>query len=612
MTGTVSGIVKVCDAVPRGDQRMTNTKDKLVALRAAMKAQNIDAWIIPSSDPHESEYAADHWNGRIWLSGFTGSAGTVVVLQDKAALWTDGRYFFQAEQELDGSGIELMREGQPGVPSTSQWLKDSLAEGQVVGFDGQVMTLSKTRAFEKAFSGKLSLKTDLDLLNDVWADRPAMPTNSVFLHSDEMAGKSREEKLAEVRQKMQDAGADNLLVTMLDDIAWLFNLRGSDVECNPVFLAYSLVTQDNVQLFVDDSRIEADALKALSDSSIELKPYASIADALSNLKTSSLLIDPVSTCQWLVDAIPADTQTIEASCPVKHLKAVKNAVEIKRMSDCHRRDGVALVRFMHWLEKNIPSGAVTEVNLDEKLEACRADAPEFKGPSFPTIAGYAGNGAIIHYRADEKSCKTVEPKGLLLVDSGGQYPDGTTDITRTFACGEMTEEEKRDYTIVLKCHINLARARFLRGTRGLQLDILARQPAWAEGQNYNHGTGHGVGYFLNVHEGPHSVSPRWLDEPLKPGMLITNEPGMYRNNKHGVRIENIMLVEEDIKTDFGEFYKLTDLTLAPIDTRPLLKEMLSAEDVEWLNSYHEKVREELSPLLEEDDRQWLNKVTQAI
>ncbi|KEQ17683.1 aminopeptidase P family protein [Endozoicomonas numazuensis] len=587
--------------------------EKLAALQSAMKSQNIHAWIIPSSDPHESEYAADHWNGRAWLSGFDGSAGTVVILQEQAALWTDGRYFLQAEEQLAGTGIELMKQGQPNVPAINKWVTDNLDDGQVVGFDGKVMSLNFVRNLQKSFDSKnLSLKTDLDLLNDVWKDRPAMPTEPVFLHSDKMAGKTREEKLAEVRAEMAEAGADHALVTALDDIAWLFNLRGSDVECNPVFLAYAHITHDSAQLFVDDSRIEKESLAALEASSVELRAYSEIANSLSSLNKEALLIDPATTCQWLFDAIPDSVKVIEATSPARNLKAVKNPVEIKRMNDCHRRDGVAIVRFMRWLEGQIPTGTLTEVALDESLQAFRAQAPEFKGPSFPTIAGYASNGAVIHYRAEEETCLTIQPKGLLLVDSGGQYPDGTTDITRTFACGEMTEEEKKDYTLVLKCHINLARARFLRGTRGVQLDMLARQPAWAEGQNYNHGTGHGVGYFLNVHEGPHSVSQNFLNVPLKPGMLITNEPGMYRNGKHGIRIENIMLVEEDIKTEFGEFYKLRDLTLAPIDKRPLLLNMLNNEEIEWLNTYHSKVRSELSPLLDGEDLEWLIKATEVI
>ena len=593
---------------------MPTTSEKLSALRAVMASHQVDAWIIPSSDPHESEYAAEYWYGRAWLSGFSGSAGTVVVLKDKAALWTDGRYFLQASQELENSGIYLMKDGMPNVPSLPEWLASELSAESVIGFDGKVMSHSLTQKILDAVTDKqMSLKIDKDLLNDIWVDRPAMPASPVFLHDDAFAGKTREEKLAEVRKKMQDQNASHLLITTLDDIAWLLNLRAADVECNPVFLSYVLVSDSQTTLFIEGSRIEADALAALKDSGIELQPYDAIGEAIESLGSHTrLLMDPASTNQWLVSALPDTIKVIKGTSPTTHLKAIKNDVEIKRSRDCHRRDGAAVVRFMRWLDDNTPSGQITEITLDRKLEAFRAEADEFKGPSFPTIAGYAASGAIIHYRADEDSCKTVEPKGLLLVDSGAQYPDGTTDITRTFACGPVTEEEKKDYTLVLKGHINLSKARFLKGTRGIQLDILARHPMWDEGQNYNHGTGHGVGCFMNVHEGPHSVSTKWIDEPLRPGMLLTNEPGMYRNGKHGVRIENIMLVVEDITTEFGEFYKLLPLTLAPIDTRPVIKDMLTTAELNWLNDYHAIVREELSPLLEGDDLNWLIQATESV
>ena len=592
---------------------MISTPEKLSALRAAMSASNIDAWIIPSSDPHESEYSSDHWGGREWLSGFSGSAGTVVVLSDKAALWTDGRYFLQAGQELENTGIELMRDGMPEVPAIQDWLASSLPEGSVVGFDGKVMNHNQTERLQTAFTDKkITIEVGKDLLETVWTDRPAMPATSVFLHDDEIAGKTREEKLAEVRDEMAKKGASHLLITMLDDIAWLLNLRASDIECNPVFLSYVLLTDSQVKLYVNASRIEADALQALKQSDIELLPYDTIANDIRSLDSSArLLMNPASTNQWLVNALPEPVTVIKGASPTLLLKAVKNTVEIQRMGDCHRRDGTAMVRFMRWLEEHIPGGQVTELSLDEFLQASRAQAPEFRGPSFPTIAGYASNGAIIHYRADEQSSQTVEPKGLLLVDSGAQYPDGTTDITRTFACGPMTEEEKKDYTLVLKSHINLAKARFLKGTRGMQLDMLARQPVWEAGQNYNHGTGHGIGYFLNVHEGPHSVSPKWIDQPLQVGMLLTNEPGMYRNGKHGVRIENIMRVAEDITTEFGEFYKLVPMTLAPIDTRPVIRDMLTQVEIDWLNNYHETVRKELTPLLNGDDLDWMINATHS-
>ena len=593
---------------------MSSTPEKMSALRAAMATNGINAWIIPSSDPHQSEYTADHWSGRAWLSGFDGSAGTVVVLKDKAALWTDGRYFLQASQQLEHSGIELMRDGMPDVPALQEWLADNLSEGSVVGFDGKVMSHSQTEKLQDAFADKqISIALDRDLLDSIWSDRPPMPATSVFLHDDALAGKTREEKLSDVRAGMIEKGASHCLITTLDDIAWLLNLRASDIECNPVFLAYALVTPDSIELYINDQRIAEDALTALRQSNVTLRPYEAVSDDLNQLEeTACLLVNPVSTNQWLMNAIPESITTVLAPSPSQLLKAVKNDAEIQNMDHCHRRDGAAMVRFMRWLDEHVPAGNVTEISLDHYLQACRAQAPEFKGPSFPTIAGYASNGAIIHYRANETSCKTVEPKGLLLVDSGGQYPDGTTDITRTFACGPMTEEEQLDYTLVLKGHINLARARFPKGTKGMQLDVLARQPIWEAGQNYNHGTGHGVGYFLNVHEGPHSVSPKWVDQPLLPGMLLTNEPGLYRNGQHGVRIENIMRVAEDINTGFGEFYKLVPLTLAPIDTRPIVFDRLSPAEVEWLNTYHETVRKALSPLLEGEDLDWLKQATEAV
>ena len=440
-----------------------------------------------------------------------------------------------------------------------------------------------------------------------------MPSKPVFLHSLEHAGQTCEQKLELVRLAMTKKGADHLLISSLDDIAWLLNLRGSDIECNPVFLSYLILSKEGICLYINDSRVEADACKALASFGVELRAYDTVASDLGLLPTNSRIqFDPETTSHWLLESLPESTGIIEAVSPTNLLKAVKNDVEIASMMNCHRRDGVAIVRFMRWLENIIPTGNITEVDIDEHLESFRAQSSEFKGPSFPTIAGYGPNGAICHYRAEKASCLQIKPKGLLLVDSGGQYPDGTTDITRTFACGEMTDEEKHDYTLVLKSHINLAQTKFKKGTRGIQLDILARQPLWELGMDYSHGTGHGVGYFLNVHEGPQGISPSWQDVPLKPGMLITNEPGMYRTGEHGIRIENIMLVVEDIKTKFGQFYKLEALTLAPIDTQPLVMALLNSKEIKWLNQYHTKVNEALSPLLDGNDLAWLTQATRPI
>ena len=587
---------------------------KLNDLRTAMAQHGLDAWIIPSADAHSSEYVARHWEGRAWISGFTGSAGTIVITRDQAALWTDGRYFIQAAEQLADSAITLMKDGQPGVPSMADWLAEAVPESGCVGFDGATMSLAGIRTLQgKLADQAITLEGSHDLLNDIWHDRPPLPAAPVFLHPTTYAGKSLGEKLAEVRAMLELRKATELLITTLDDIAWLFNLRGSDIECNPVFLAYALITRDTATLFVNQQRIEPDALAALNEAGVELAGYDEIADRLAALNDDAhLMLNPLTANYRLASVIPASVTLIEDRLPTTDLKAIKNSTEIARMQDCHRRDGAAMVRFMRWLENNIPGGTLDEVNIDLQLLAFRRESEQFRGVSFPSIVGYAGHGAICHYRADETSAYTIDSKGLLLVDSGGQYPDGTTDITRTFACGELTHEEKRDYTLVLKSHIALACARFKEGTRGIQLDAITRQPLWREGIDFNHGTGHGVGYFLNVHEGPQSISSRWFDVTLKPGMLITNEPGVYRDDKHGVRLENIMLVAEDVANEFGQFLKLVPLTLAPFDTRPLLVELLSDAEIHWLNEYHQSVRRELSELLEGEDLQWLERATREM
>lgn len=587
---------------------------KINDLRSAMAKHGIDAWIIPSSDAHNSEYVAKHWEGRAWLSGFTGSAGTIVVTKDKAALWTDGRYFIQAEEQLGGSEVTLMKDGQPGVPSMAEWVTGEVREQGCIGFDGATLSLSSIRGLEKKLTAKtITLKADSDLLDDVWVRRPELPTEPVFIHEELYAGKSLTDKVSEVRKILKERKATELLITSLDDIAWLFNLRGSDIECNPVFLAYALLSQEYITLFTNKDRIEADALEAIAKVGVDLADYDEILDRLSTLPDSThLMMNPVNTSYKLASVIPPAVTLIEDRLPTTDLKAIKNSTEIERMQACHRRDGAAMVRFIRWLENNIPTGTLNEVNIDEQLLQFRSESEYFKGVSFPSIVGYAGHGAICHYRADEESAYKIESKGLLLIDSGAQYPDGTTDITRTFACGAMTNEEMRDYTLVLKSHIALATAKFKEGTRGIQLDAITRQPLWSEGIDFNHGTGHGVGYFLNVHEGPQSISPKWFDVALKPGMLITNEPGIYRDNKHGIRLENIMLVAEDLENEFGKFFKLIPMTLTPFDARPLVKELMTDSEIQWLNGYHKMVREELSPLLKGHDREWLKEATKAL
>lgn len=599
---------------PDNPEKHQDRTQKLNDLRCAMARHSLDAWIIPSADAHNSEYVARYWEGRAWLCGFTGSAGTVVITRDRAALWTDGRYFIQAAQQLANSGITLMKEGQPDVPSMADWLAEVVPTGGRVGFDGATMSLTGIRSLQGKLADKaITLEGSHDLLNGIWHDRPPLPAAPVFLHPIEYAGKSLGEKLAEVRALLAQRNATELLITTLDDIAWLFNLRGSDIECNPVFLAYALVSQDSITLFINQQRIESDALAALVEAGVKLAGYDEMADRLASLTDDArLMINPVNTNYHLASAIPSSVTLIEDRLPTTDLKAIKNSTEIAQMQVCHRRDGAAVVRFMRWLDDNIPAGRLDEVNIDLQLLAFRSESELFRGVSFPSIVGYAGHGAICHYRADEDSAYTIDTRSLLLVDSGGQYPDGTTDITRTFACGELTQEERRDYTLVLKGHIALACARFKEGTRGIQLDAITRQPLWREGIDFNHGTGHGVGYFLNVHEGPQSISTRWFDVTLKPGMLITNEPGIYRDGKHGVRLENIMLVAEDVENEFGKFLKLVPLTLVPFDTRPLMKELMTDREIQWLNDYHAEVREALSPLLSGEDLLWLERVTQPL
>ena len=603
------------DIIKKSESTLSEERSEIIKnLRHEMSKCNIDAWIISSADAHNSEYVAPHWEGRAWLSGFTGSAGSVVITKDKAALWTDGRYFIQAEDQLAGSEIKLMKDGQPGTLSIPEWLAEEVGKEGVIGFDGATQSLSRVREFNTQLSSlKISLHTDHDLLDIIWKNRPEQPANPVFIHEEHYTGKTSQEKISEVREALKEKKATHLLVSTLDDIAWLFNLRGSDIECNPVFLAYALISHDQIVLFTNKDRFEPDALMALKKIEVEVVGYSNILEHLAVLPDNTeLLLDPANISYKLASILPSKVNMIESPVPTTALKAIKNNTEIARMKDCHRRDGLAVARFSHWLEDNIQIGNLDEVNIDQKLLQFRSQSEYFKGVSFPSIVGYAAHGAICHYRADKESAYTIKSKGLLLIDSGGQYPDGTTDITRTFACGEMTKEEMKDYTLVLKSHIALATAKFKEGTRGIQLDAITRQPLWREGIDFNHGTGHGVGYFLNVHEGPQSISPKFRDIALKPGMLVTNEPGIYRDNKHGIRLENIMLVTEDIENEFGKFLKLTPMTLAPFDTKPLIRELMTTSEIQWLNEYHKMVLEELLPLMQDSEHDWLTRLTKAI
>ncbi len=593
---------------------METIKDRVSQFQELMSKKNIDAWILPSSDAHNSEYVADYWKGRAWLSGFTGSAGTLVVTQKEAGLWTDGRYFIQAEKELEGSGITLFRMFNPGVPNLNEWLADTLADSAVIGFDGTVISQNQAKGVLKAFSDKpVTLSSDDDLLSAIWEDRPALPVESVFRHEDRYAGKTTQEKLAEIRTSMAESNADYHLLTTLDDIAWTLNLRGSDVPMNPVFISYLMIGPEKATVFVDPAKLDETIIQYLSASGVEAQLYSCVWDRLSTLpENSSVLLDPAKASRAIFDALPESVSAVEGKNPSTLMKAIKNSTETEHFRQALRKDGVAMVRFMKWLEEEVPSGTVTELSAETKLTQLRAEMDGYKEDSFRTIAGYREHGAMMHYAASEESDVTVQPGSFFLVDSGGQYPDGTTDITRTFSYGELTEQEKKDYTLVLQGHIDLSMAVFKTGSCGCNLDILARGPLWKEGIDYGCGTGHGVGFFLNVHEGPQGFSQKLIDEPLKPGMVITNEPGIYREGIHGVRIENIMLIKEHSETEFGSFLSFEAITLAPICTRAINVEELSHAQRQWLNDYHQTVFEELAPMMSEEEQVFLKLKTAAV
>ena len=591
-----------------------NVVDKLKLLRAEMALENLDAWIIPSSDPHASEYVTDRWMGRKWISGFTGSAGTAVILKDKAGLWTDGRYHIQAEEELDGSNIKLFKEGLPETISLIDWIYEELSQGSHVGFDGEVLSGDFKKELDyKCKQKNIYIVNDKDILDRVWENRPAMADAKIFELPIEYAGKSRLEKLGEVREEMKLKGATHHFVSSLDDIAWLYNFRGQDTDTCPIALSYTLIGMEKAQLFIETKKVPDNLKLALENDNIQLVNYDNVDNAIANLAgNTKVLFDHNRVNSKLADLIPETCEKIDGISITTRLKAIKNNVEIKNFRECHIKDGAAVVRFLKWLDENVPSGQVNELSASKQLESYRREIDTFKSLSFTTIPGYGANGAMMHYASSEQSNCTIGQDNFFLVDSGGQYLDGTTDITRTMCYGKMTDAKKHDFTLVLKGHIQLSIARFMSGTRGIQLDMLARQPLWKHAINYGCGTGHGVGFFLNVHEGPHNISLRFIDEALKPGMCVTNEPGIYRVGQHGVRIENIMLVVDYEKSEFGTFYEFEQLTMCPIDTRPVLVDLLLPEEKEYLNNYHKEVYEKLSPILTESESNWLRQATRPV
>ena len=588
-------------------------KERIHALRMTFRPNNIKAFIIPSTDPHLSEYVAPYWMSREWISGFTGSAGTAVILMDKAGLWTDSRYFLQAEKELEGSGITLYKEMLPETPSITKFLCQNLKPGESVSIDGKMFSVQQVEQMKEDLAPyQLQVNLFGDPLKNIWKDRPSMPDAPAFIYDVKYAGKSCGEKVAAIRTELKKKGIFALFLSSLDEIAWTLNLRGSDVHCNPVIVSYLLVTQDEVVYFISPEKITQEVNEYLQEQQVSLRKYDEAESFLNSFAGENILIDPKKTNYAIYSAINPACKVVRRESPVTLLKAIRNEQEIAGIHHAMQRDGVALVKFLKWLEASVLSGKETELSVDRKLHEFRAAQPLYMGESFDTIAGYKEHGAIVHYSATEESDVTLQSKGFLLLDSGAQYLDGTTDITRTIALGELTEEEKTDYTLILKGHIALAMAKFPAGTRGAQLDVLARMPIWSHGMNFLHGTGHGVGHFLSVHEGPQSIRMNENPIVLQPGMVTSNEPGVYKAGSHGIRTENLTLVCKDKEGMFGEYFKFETITLCPICKKGIIKEMLTAEEVKWFNDYHQTVYKKLSPSLNEEEKKWLLEATKAI
>ena len=589
----------------------TQINDRLGALRTWMRARQISAFVFPSTDPHHGEYVPNHWKGREWISGFNGSAGTAVVTLHESALWTDSRYFIAATQQLDGTEFVLMKERVAGTPTVAAWLAQVLGtEGPArVGVDGMVLSAAEADDLRRSLAaeGPFALVTDADPLDEIWTDRPAVPLHPVEVHPLRYAGETAEAKLERIRTRLGELHADGMLVCSLDDIAWTLNLRGSDVHCNPVFVAYLLIVPSRTALFTDRRKVDVEVLRYLDGIGVELMDYEAVKAELACYDGEALLMDPAEVNEVLFRT--AEEKAVAAASPVPGMKSVKNATEIEGFRQAMLRDGIAMVRFLHWLLPAVEAGGQTEMTVDRKLTALRAEQPLFKGLSFDTIAAYAEHGAIVHYEATPETDVPLKPEGLLLLDSGAQYLDGTTDITRTIALGPLTEEERQVYTTVLKAHIQLELLKFPSGASGTQLDAVARKELWREGLNYLHGTGHGVGAYLNVHEGPHQIRMEYKPAPMVEGLTVTDEPGVYVEGRFGVRIENTLLVTPYINNDFGTFLQFESLTLCPIDLTPVDLGRLTDEEISWLNGYHHMVYEQLAPHLDEDVRQWLRKNT---
>ena len=593
---------------------MNIINQRLADLRELMQREHLAAFIFPSTDPHQGEYIPDHWKGREFISGFNGSAGTAVVTMTSAALWTDSRYFLAAEEQLAGTEFQLMKLKIEGTPTISEWLGKELKDTQSpeVGIDGMVNSASAAKALiaELRNEGGITLRTNFDPLAQIWKQRPPIPTNPVELYPLEYAGESTQEKITRIRKALRDRHADGMLMAALDDIAWTLNLRGTDVHCNPVFVSYLIISTKEVTLYINKEKLTPEVSDYLKAEGIKVDDYTNVGQGLKDYFEYNILLDPDEVNYTLYKMVKREI--IEAESPVKRMKTIKNATEIEGFRRAMLKDGIALVKFLHWLKPAVEAGGQTEISIDQKLTALRAEQPLYRDISFDTIAGYQAHGAIVHYEATPETDIPLKPEGFLLLDSGAQYLDGTTDVTRTIALGPVTEEQKKIYTLVLKGHIQIELCKFPSGSSGTQIDILARKDMWREGLNYLHGTGHGVGTYLNVHEGPHQFRMEWKPAPLVSGMTITDEPGVYLAGKFGVRTENTLLIVPFKETEFGKFLQFESLTLCPIDTTPIVVEMLLPEERQWLNDYHQMVFNRLSPHLMPEEQDWLRNATKPI
>ena len=607
-------ILKICIFAKSKLQNVMNKteiSERIARLREELRREHLSAFIFPTSDPHNSEYTAEHWKGREWISGFNGSAGTAVVTLDNAALWTDSRYFIAAEEQLKGTEFQLMKLKVEGTPSIAEWLGRELkdAADKAVGIDGMVNSTNSIKELisDLRTQGGITLRTNFDPLERIWQDRPAIPENPVVIHPLEYAGEPIREKLARIRKALREKHADGMLMAALDDIAWTLNLRGSDVHCSPVFVSYLLISTTEVTLYINKVKLTPEVISYLQAEGVGVKPYNQVKQGLKGYFEYNILLDGNEVNYTLYKTV--EREIVDASSPVPLMKAVKNEREVAGFRSAMLKDGIAMVKFLKWLKPAVEAGGQTEMSVERKLTALKAEQPLFRGLSFDTIVGYEEHGAIVHYEAIPETDATLHPKGLLLIDSGTQYQDGTTDVTRTIALGPLTEEQKRVYTLVLKGHIDLQLLHFPDGASGTQLDAIARRPLWQAGMNFLHGTGHGVGCYLNCHEGPHQIRMEWIPARLQAGMTVTDEPGVYLGGRFGVRIENTLLVVPAEETECGRFLGFETLTLCPIETSPIIKELMTPEEIQWLNDYHTMVYERLSPYLNEDEKAWLRKAT---